>query len=191
MINNNISEEDARAAVRTLLAYIGEDPKRNGLIDTPKRVINSYKQFFSGYSVDPNSILSKTFDNTGEYQGIVIVKDISVISHCEHHMVPILGKAHVAYIPDRKIVGLSKLARVVEVFARRLQTQEHLTVQIANAINDCLAPSGVAVIIDAQHQCMSTRGVQKAKATTVTSHYIGEFKNDFQTREELYRLIES
>ncbi|MDC3024584.1 GTP cyclohydrolase I FolE, partial [Alphaproteobacteria bacterium] len=153
------TEEEAKEAVRTLISWAGDDPEREGLVDTPKRVIKAYKEFFAGYFEDPNEILSKTFEEVAGYDEMVIVKDIKVESHCEHHMVPILGIAHVAYIPDKRVVGISKLARVVDVFGKRLQTQETMTAQIASCIQNALLPRGVAVVIDAQHQCMTTRGI--------------------------------
>jgi GTP cyclohydrolase I len=172
------SREEAEEAVRTLIAWAGDDPTREGLIDTPRRVIDAFDEFFVGYSEDANAVLSRTFDETEGYDDIVMLRGIDIFSHCEHHMIPFIGKAHIAYLPSRRVVGLSKLARVAEVFARRLQTQETMTAQIARSIDESLAPRGVAVMIEAVHQCMSLRGVHKPNVATVTSHYLGEFKTD-------------
>ena len=166
-----VSDKEAEEAVIKLLTWMGEDPKREGLIETPKRVINAYKEFFSGYKEDPNKVLEKTFGDVEGYDDMVIQKNISVQSHCEHHMVPIIGMAHIAYIPKERVVGLSKLGRVVDVFSKRLQTQERLTLQIAKSIMTALDAKGVAVTIDAAHQCMTTRGIKKEKASTVTNYY--------------------
>ena len=181
---HQVSDEKAEEAVRTIIQWIGEDPKREGLASTPKRVIKAFKEYFKGYKENPNQYLSKTFTEVEGYDDMVIEKNISIQSHCEHHMAPITGVAHVAYIPSSKVVGLSKLARVVEVFAKRLQTQERLTMQIAKTIMDVLQPRGVAVTIDAAHQCMTSRGVKKEKTTTITNYFLGAFKDDlsFQNR---------
>ena len=181
--------EQAEQAVRTLLEYIGEDPEREGLIETPKRVINSYGEFFKGYNQDPEEILSKTFKEVEGYDEIILLKNMRLESNCEHHMVPIVGIAHIAYFPNGKVVGISKLARVVDVFAKRLQTQERLTIQIARAIENCLRPKGVGVIIDSMHQCMTTRGVKKSETSTLTSCMRGIFQRDKKTRAELMTLI--
>ncbi len=182
---------EAEAAVRTLLSWAGDDPAREGLRDTPARVARAYEEFFSGYAVDPNALLERTFEETEGYDEIVLLRDIRVESTCEHHMAPILGRAHVAYLPHRRVVGISKLARVVEAYAKRLQIQEKLTVQIATTIQDVLAPRGVAVVIEAAHQCMTTRGVHKPGVTMVTSHMLGAFRNDPSTRRELLSMIGS
>ncbi len=175
---NKPSRDEAEAAVRTLLRYIGENPAREGLIETPKRVVKAYEEFFAGYGQNAEDELRKTFDDIEDFDDMVIVKDIDFVSHCEHHMVPIIGKAHVAYWPDQKVVGISKLARVVEIYARRLLSQENMTTSIVKSIENALAPKGVAVMIDANHQCMSTRGVNKAASSTVTSSFSGIFKED-------------
>ena len=181
--------EQAEKAVRTLLEYIGENPEREGLIETPKRVINSYGEFFKGYHQDPEEILSKTFKEVEGYDEIILLKNMRLESNCEHHMVPIVGIAHIAYLPNGKVVGISKLARVVDVFAKRLQTQERLTIQIARAIENCLRPKGVGVIIDSMHQCMTTRGVKKSETSTLTSCMRGIFQRDRKIRAELMTLI--
>ena len=183
-----IDKKGAEDAIFELLKYIGEDPSREGLQDTPSRVIRSYQEFFCGYQQDPAEPLKKTFKFEKDYNEIVIVKDINVFSHCEHHMVPIIGVAHVAYIPNDQIVGLSKLARVVNIFARRLQTQERLTLEIAETIQTNLAPKGVAVMINAVHQCMTSRGVMNIDSSTTTSHYIGLFSKDIKARKEFLEL---
>lgn len=185
----NPSREQAESAVRTLLSWLGEDVEREGLIDTPKRVINAYGEFFEGYKLDPVSVLAKTFEEVSGYDEIVLLKNMRLESHCEHHMVPILGKAHIAYLPNKKVVGISKIARLMDVYAKRLQTQETLTSQIANAIQDALDPKGVAVIIDAKHQCMTTRGIHKTETSTVTSCMLGIFRNDPSARAEVLSLI--
>ena len=184
-----ISDEKAEEAIRTILAWVGENPDREGLLSTPKRVIKAYKEYFKGYTQDPKKYLSKTFTEVEGYDDMVIEKNISIQSHCEHHMAPINGIAHVAYIPSDKVVGLSKLARVVEVFASRLQTQERLTMQIATTIMDVLGPRGVAVTIDAAHQCMTTRGVKKEKTTTITNYFLGAFKDDLSFQNRYLRYI--
>jgi GTP cyclohydrolase I len=187
--NTRPTREAAEEAVRTLIAYTGDDPQREGLAETPARVVRSYEQFFGGYGEDPELVLSKTFEEVEGYDEMVTVRDICLHSHCEHHMVPFIGVAHVAYLPDSRIVGLSKLARVVEVYARRLQIQEKLTVQIADTIDRVLEPRGVAVVIEAQHQCMTTRGVMKPSAVTVTSRMTGAFRNNDATRREFLSMI--
>lgn len=184
------SEEEARAAVRTLLAWAGDDPMREGLLDTPKRVVKAYREWFKGYDEDPVKYLSRTFDDVQGYDDIVMLKNIDVESHCEHHMAPFLGKAFVAYMPTKAVVGISKLARVVEIYAKRLQTQETMTAQICDAITESLAPMGVAVLIDAEHQCMSTRGVHHKDVTTVTTQFTGVFKTDKDLRNRFLRLTE-
>ena len=185
------SYDDAIKAVKTLLQYAGDDPSREGLKETPKRVIKSYDEFFSGYKKNPDEILAKTFEEVEGYDEMVIVKNIDLESHCEHHMVPIIGIAHVAYIPDKRVVGISKLARIVDVYAKRLQTPETMTAQIADSISRILKPKGVAVVIDAAHQCMSTRGVHKRHSSTVTSRMLGLFRSDPRTRSEFMNLIKS
>lgn len=183
------TREEAEAAIRTLLRWAGDDPTREGLIDTPARVARAYEEFFAGYGEDPEDILRRTFEETDGYDEMVLLRDIRIESHCEHHMVPILGKAHVAYLPDRRVVGISKLARVIEIYAKRLQIQEKLTAQVANAINDVLQPKGVAVVIEAAHQCMTTRGVRKPGVTMVTSRMLGAFRDNPTTRREFMALI--
>jgi GTP cyclohydrolase I len=187
--NDKPSREEAEAAVRTLLRWAGDDPSREGLLDTPGRVVRSYEEFFAGYLTDPVALLETTFDETDGYDEIVLLRDIRLESYCEHHMVPIIGRVHVAYLPDRRVVGISKLARVVEAYGKRLQIQEKLTAQIANTINDVLQPRGVAVVIEAEHQCMSTRGVHKSGVSMVTSKMIGAFREDPTTRRELLSMI--
>ena len=183
------SRAEAEAAVRTLLAWAGDDPAREGLLDTPKRVAKAFDEFFAGYRQDPEEFLRRTFEETEGYDEMVLVRNITLHSHCEHHMVPFIGRAHVAYLPDRRIVGLSKLARVVDLYSRRLQVQERLTVQIADAIDSVLKPRGVAVVIEAKHQCMSLRGVRKPCADTVTSRMLGAFREDPSTRREFLAMI--
>jgi GTP cyclohydrolase I len=183
------TREEAEAAVRTLLRWAGDNPAREGLVDTPSRVVRSYEEFFAGYDVDPVGLLERTFEETDGYDEIVLLRDIRLESHCEHHMVPILGRAHVAYLPHRRVVGISKLARVVEAYAKRLQIQEKLTAQIANTIQDVLEPRGVAVVIEAAHQCMTTRGVHKPGVTMVTSRMLGVFRDNATTRRELLAMI--
>ena len=177
-LEKSISREEAEKAVETLIKWAGDDPSREGLRETPKRVVKAFDEFFSGYTESPDDYLSKTFEDVQGYEDIVMLKDISFHSHCEHHMVPIIGKAHLAYIPTKKVVGISKLARVVDIFAKRLQTQETMTQQIANCIEKSLKPKGVAVYIEALHQCMTTRGVNKPNVSTITSCFLGEFKSD-------------
>jgi len=183
------SREEAEKAVRVLLEWAGDDPNREGLIETPKRVVKAYEQFFEGYQQDPEEVLRKTFEEVEGYDEMVIVKDIRLESHCEHHMVPILGVAHVGYIPNNRVVGISKLARIVDIFGKRLQTQETMTSQIANTIQKVLDPKGVAVVIDANHQCMSTRGVHKTTSSTVTSAMKGIFKENAVTRNEFLSFV--
>lgn len=185
------SRAEAEEAVRTLLRWAGENPNREGLLDTPKRVVKSYQEFFKGYQEDPIEILSRTFEETEGYDEIVLLKDIRLESHCEHHMVPITGKAHVAYLPRNRVVGISKLARVVDAYAKRFQIQEKLTVQIAATIQQVLQPRGVAVVIEANHQCISTRGVHKPGVSMVTSHMLGEFRDNPSTRREFLAMIQS
>ena len=184
-----ISDKDAEEAFKTILSWMGEDPNREGLLETPKRVVKAFKEYFKGYSEDPSKILDKTFGDVDGYDDMVIQKNISVQSHCEHHMAPIIGKAHVAYIPKNRVVGLSKLARVVEVFSKRLQTQERLTMQIANTLMESLDAKGVAVTIDSTHQCMTMRGIKKEQATTVTNYYLGQFKEDLSYQNRYLRFI--
>jgi len=186
---HQISDEQAEEAIRTVLKWIGEDSEREGLISTPKRVIKAFKEYFKGYDQNPKQFLSKTFTEVEGYDDMVIEKNISIQSHCEHHMAPITGVAHVAYIPSDKVVGLSKLARVVEVFSKRLQTQERLTMQIAKTIMEVLQPRGVAVTIDAAHQCMTNRGVKKENTTTVTNYFLGAFKDDLSFQNRYLRYI--
>lgn len=183
------SREEAEKAVRVLLEWTGDNPDREGLIETPKRVVKAYEQFFAGYNQDPEEVLMKTFEEVEGYDEMVIVKDIRLESHCEHHMVPILGVAHVGYIPNKRVVGISKLARIVDIFGKRLQTQETMTSQIANTIQNVLDPKGVAVVIDANHQCMSTRGVHKTTSSTVTSAMKGIFKENSVTRNEFLSFV--
>ena len=186
---NKVSDEEAEQAFRTIIEWLGEDPHREGLKGTPKRMIKAFKEYFQGYSQDAKSFLSKTFSQVEGYDDMVVEKNIAVESHCEHHMAPILGVAHIAYIPAKNIVGLSKLARVVEAFSKRLQTQERLTMQIAKTIMDTLDAKGVAVTIEAAHQCMTMRGVRKAKASTVTNHYLGLLKEDLSYQNRYLRFI--
>ena len=183
------SREEAEAAVRTLIAWAGDDPAREGLKDTPKRVVNAYSEFFRGYDECPLDELDRTFEEVAGYDDIVMLRDIDMNSHCEHHMIPFIGKAHVAYFPAEKVVGISKLARVVEIFSRRLQTQETMTAQIAEAINRALEPKGVAVMIEAVHQCMSLRGVQKPNVATITTQFTGLFKDDPSQQQRFLTLV--
>ena len=184
-----VSDKEAEEAFVKILKWIGEDPSREGLLETPKRVAKAYKEYFKGYKEDPVQILNKTFGDVDGYDDMVVQKNISVQSHCEHHMAPIIGVAHVAYIPGERVVGLSKLARVVEVFSKRLQTQERLTMQIATTLMDSLDAKGVAVTIDATHQCMTMRGIKKEQATTVTNYYLGQFKEDLSYQNRYLRFI--
>ncbi len=184
------SREEAEEAVRTLLAWTGDDPQREGLIDTPKRVVKAYEEWFSGYREDPIKYLSRTFEDVQGYDDIVMLRDIDVESHCEHHMAPFMGKAYVAYMPTNAVVGISKLARVVEIYAKRLQTQETMTSQICDAITESLQPAGVAVMIDAKHMCMTTRGVHHPNVSTITTQFTGVFKTDRELRDRFLRLCE-
>ena len=186
---NKVSDKEAEVAFKTILTWLGEDPNREGLLETPKRVMKAYKEYFSGYKVDPSKILDKTFGDVDGYDDMVIQKNISIQSHCEHHMAPIIGKAHVAYIPKERVVGLSKLARVVEVFSKRLQTQERLTMQVAKTLMESLDAKGVAVTIDSTHQCMTMRGIKKEQASTVTNYYLGQFKEDLSFQNRYLRFI--
>ena len=185
----NISDKEAEEAFIKILQWLGEDPGREGLLETPKRVVKAFKEYFKGYKEDPKEILNKTFGDVNGYDDMVVQKNISVQSHCEHHMAPIIGVAHVAYIPKDRVVGLSKLARVVEVFSKRLQTQERLTMQIANTLMESLDAKGVAVSIDSTHQCMTMRGIKKEQATTVTNFYLGQFKEDLSYQNRYLRFI--
>lgn len=187
--NTRPTQEQAEDAVRTLIAWAGDNPNREGLLETPQRVVEAYKEFFSGYDADPVKILSKTFEEVENYDDIVLIKNIRVESHCEHHMVPFVGHAHIAYVPDRKVVGISKIARLLDVFAKRLQTQETMTSQIADVIDQVLQPLGVAVLIDAEHKCMTTRGVRKAGTTTLTKKMTGVFKSDIEMEKRFLSLI--
>jgi GTP cyclohydrolase I len=184
-----VSDLEAEEAFRTILKWMGEDPSREGLLETPKRVTKAFKEYFVGYTEDANKILEKTFGDVEGYDDMVVEKNISVTSHCEHHMAPIVGTAHVAYIPKERVVGLSKLARVVEVFSKRLQTQERLTMQIAQSLMSALDAKGVAVTIDAAHQCMTMRGIKKENATTVTNYFLGQFKEDLSIQNRYLRFI--
>ena len=190
-IRNKPSRKQAEEAVKILIKWAGDNPEREGLLETPKRVVNSYKEFFSGYDSKPEQILSKTFDEVEGYDEMVIVRNITIESHCEHHMIPFIGIAHIGYIPNKRIVGISKLARIADVFAKRLQTQEIMTAQIADTINEVLKPKGVAVVIDAQHQCMTTRGTHKTESSTITSRMLGLFRTNSNTRSEFMNLINS
>jgi GTP cyclohydrolase IA len=183
------TREQAEAAVRTLLAFIGDDPTREGLLDTPRRVVSAYEELFSGYAVRSTDVLDRTFSEIGTYDDLVLIRDIPFNSHCEHHMMPFFGKAHVAYLPVERVVGLSKIARLIEIFARRLQTQERLSSQVVNAIDEVLKPRGVAVMIEAEHTCMSQRGVQKAGTTTVTTQFSGLFRNDPSEQLRFIQLV--
>ena len=185
---NKVSDKEAEEAFKTILTWMGEDPEREGLLETPKRVMKAYKEYFSGYKENPNKILDKTFGDVDGYDDMVIQKNISIQSHCEHHMAPIIGKAHVAYIPKERVVGLSKLARVVEVFSKRLQTQERLTMQVAKTLMESLDAKGVAVTIDSTHQCMTMRGIKKENATTVTNYFLGQFKEDLSIQNRYLRF---
>ena len=187
--SNKVSDKDAEEAFKTILTWLGEDPNREGLLETPKRVMKAYKEYFAGYKIDPSKILDKTFGDVDGYDDMVIQKNISIQSHCEHHMAPIIGKAHVAYIPKERVVGLSKLARVVEVFSKRLQTQERLTMQVAKTLMESLDAKGVAVTIDSTHQCMTMRGIKKEQASTVTNYYLGQFKEDLSFQNRYLRFI--
>ena len=183
------SAEEAKAAVRTLLRWAGDDPDREGLQETPERVVRAYREWFSGYWIDPTDFLSKTFAEVEGYDEMVVLRNVRFESHCEHHLAPIIGEAHIAYLPDRRVVGISKLARLVDVFAKRLQIQEKMTAQIANAINEVLNPIGVGVVVEAAHQCMTTRGVHKSGVSMVTSRMLGAFRDDPSTRREFLAMI--
>jgi len=183
------SNAEAEKAVRTLISFVGENPDREGLLDTPKRVVKAYRDWYAGYDQDPKEFLSKTFSETGGYDEIVMLKDIRVESHCEHHMAPFIGSAHVAYLPNKRVVGISKLARVTRIFSKRMQVQEKLTAEIANCLQDVLKPRGVAVVIEAQHECMTTRGINEPGISMVTSQLLGKFRTDPSTRKEFYSMI--
>jgi len=183
------TREEAEDAVRTLIRWAGDDPTREGLLGTPNRVVRAYEEFFSGYTEDPVELLGRTFDETGGYDEMVVLRDIEFMSHCEHHIVPIIGKAHIGYLPDQRVLGISKMARLVEAFARRLQIQEKLTAEIANTLDEALKPKGVAVVIEATHQCMTTRGVKKPGVALVTSRMLGSFREDEKTRREFLTII--
>jgi GTP cyclohydrolase IA len=183
------SQSDAEDAVRTLIRWAGDDPAREGLLETPARVARAYKEFFRGYGVDPEGVLKRTFEETDGYDEMIVLKDMRFESHCEHHMAAIIGRAHIAYLPSKRVVGISKLARLLDVYAKRLQIQEKLTAQIANTLNEVLQPRGVAVVIDASHQCMTTRGVHKPGTSMVTSRMLGAFRSDASTRREFLAFI--
>ncbi len=183
------TQAEAEEAVRTLIRWAGDDPKREGLLETPGRVARAYKEFFQGYAVDPVDVLKTTFEETDGYDEMIVLKDMRFESHCEHHLAAIIGRAHIAYLPKKRVVGISKLARLLDVYAKRLQIQEKLTAQIANTLNDVLQPRGVAVVIDASHQCMTTRGVHKPGTSMVTSRMLGAFRNDASTRREFLAFI--
>jgi len=187
--SEKVSEKEVEEAFVKIIRWIGEDPSREGLVSTPKRLVKAFKEYFKGYSEDPKKILEKTFGDVQGYDDMVIQKNISLQSHCEHHLAPIIGVAHIAYIPNSRVVGLSKLARVVEVFSKRLQTQERLTMQIANTLMESLDAKGVAVSIDAAHQCMTMRGIKKEQATTITNYYLGQFKEDLGYQNRYLRFI--
>ncbi len=183
------SREEAEDAVRTLIRWSGDNPSREGLLGTPGRFVRAWEEFFAGYDEDPVEVLQRTFQETGGYDEMVVLRDIQFFSHCEHHIVPIVGKVHVAYVPANRVVGISKLARVVDIFARRMQIQEKLTAEIATTINQVMQPRGVGVLVEAQHQCMTTRGVQKSEVSMVTSHMLGEFRDDPEMRREFLSLL--
>lgn len=183
------SRSEAEQAVETLLRWAGDDPQREGLLDTPKRVVKAFEDFFSGYDTDPEELLSRTFEEVEGYDEMVVLRDIRLESHCEHHLAPFIGRAHIAYLPNKRVVGISKLARLVDAYSKRLQIQEKLTAQIANTLNDVLQPKGVAVVVEAQHQCMTTRGVHKPGVTMQTSRMLGLFRQDPRTRQEFFSLI--
>ena len=185
-----VTKAEAEDAIRTLLRWAGEDPAREGLLDTPKRVVEAYGDWFSGYAIDPREYLQRTFEEMAGYDEMVVLRDIEFESHCEHHMAPIIGKAHVGYLPTTKVVGISKLARVVDVFARRFQVQEKMTAEIARCINDVLQPTGVGVVIEAVHECMTTRGIHKRGVSMITSKMLGSFRNDARTRNEFLTFID-
>ena len=183
------SQAEAEAAVRTLIRWAGDDPEREGLLETPGRVVRAYQEFFSGYGVDPVQVLKRTFEETDGYDEMIVLKDMRFESHCEHHLAPIIGRAHIAYLPRKRVVGISKLARLLDVYAKRMQIQEKLTAQIANTLSDVLQPRGVAVVIDASHQCMTTRGVHKPGTSMITSRMLGAFRTDASTRREFLAFI--
>lgn len=185
------SQKEAEEAVRILIRWAGDDPNREGLLETPRRVAKSYREFFAGYEADPKALLSRTFQEVGGYDEMVVLRDIEFESHCEHHMVPFTGKAHIAYLPKAKVVGISKLARLVDAYARRLQIQEKMTTQIATTLNEILQPKGVAVVVEAVHQCMTSRGVHKHGSVMQTSHMLGRFREDARTRQEFFSLLSS
>lgn len=189
-VRNGVPRDAAEEAVRTLLRWSGDDPTREGLLDTPKRVVNAYGDWFSGYAIDPAEYLGRTFEEVAGYDELIVLRNIEFESHCEHHMAPIIGRAHVGYLPSDKVVGISKLARVVDVFARRFQVQEKLTAQIARCIEEILKPRGVGVVIDASHECMTTRGVHKRGVSMITSRMTGTFRDDPRTRAEFLRFID-
>ena len=187
---NKPSRDEAEKAVEVLLRWAGDNPLREGLLDTPARVVRAYEEFFAGYLEDPEKMLERTFEEVEGYDDIVMLRDVAVESHCEHHLVPILGKAHIAYLPDKRVVGISKLARVLDSYSKRLQTQETMTSQISNAIQRALKPKGVAILIDAQHQCMTTRGVKKPNVSMITTQFTGEFKKDPLLKDRFYKHIQ-
>jgi len=187
---NKPSRDEAEKAVEVLLRWAGDNPLREGLLDTPARVVRAYEEFFAGYLEDPEKMLERTFEEVEGYDDIVMLRDVAVQSHCEHHLVPILGKAHIAYLPDKRVVGISKLARVLDSYSKRLQTQETMTSQISNAIQRALKPKGVAILIDAQHQCMTTRGVKKPNVSMITTQFTGEFKKDPLLKDRFYKHIQ-
>lgn len=184
------SNAEAEKAVRTLISFVGEDPNREGLLDTPKRVVKAYQDWYGGYNQDPKEILNKTFSEIEGYDEIIMLKDIRVESHCEHHMAPFIGSAHVAYLPNKRVVGISKLARITRIFSKRMQVQEKLTAEIANCLQEVLKPRGVAVVIEAQHECMTTRGINEPGISMVTSQLLGKFRTDASTRKEFYSMIQ-
>ncbi len=187
--STTVTREQAEEAVRTLLGWAGENPEREGLLDTPKRVVNAYREWFCGYRENPHEYLRRTFEEVAGYDEVIVLRDIAFESHCEHHMAPIIGRVHIGYLPNGRVVGISKLARVVEVYARRLQVQEKLTAQIAQCIEEVLQPRGVAVVVEAQHECMTTRGIHKRGVSMITSKMLGKFREDARTRMELLRFI--
>ena len=187
--NTKPTRQEAEAAVETLLSFVGEDANRPGLLDTPKRFVKAYEDWFSGYNDDPKEVLSKTFDELEGYDEIIMLRDIRIESHCEHHIAPFIGSAHVAYLPNKRVVGISKLARITRIYMKRMQIQEKLTAQIANCIQDVLKPKGVAVVVEAQHQCMTTRGIGTPGISMVTSQLLGKFRTDSSTRREFYNMI--
>ena len=190
-VQSTVTQDQAEAAVRTLLAWAGEDPTREGLLDTPKRVVEAYGDWYSGYAEDPREFLARTFKEVAGYDEMIVLRDIEFESHCEHHMAPIIGRAHVGYLPDGKVVGISKLARVVETYARRFQVQEKMTAQIAGCIQDVLQPLGVGVVVEGVHECMTTRGIHKRGVSMITSKMLGSFREDARTRAEFLRFIEA